>query len=107
MTATIGHGACLDERYLIRAHGKVPQLVRINALVTEAVLAWPEWACVNDVRRLSSSRQEVPEPVMSHCLRPLRLALMCCAAAAIAGPALAQPQNPATPPPAATPAPPP
>jgi peptidyl-prolyl cis-trans isomerase C len=43
---------------------------------------------------------------MSHCLRPLRLALLCCAAAAIAAPAVAQPQNPATPPPAATPAPP-
>jgi peptidyl-prolyl cis-trans isomerase C len=30
--------------------------------------------------------------------RPLRLAVLCCAAAAIAGPALAQPQNPAQPP---------
>ena len=38
---------------------------------------------------------------MSHYLRPLRLAVLCCAAAAIAGPALAQPQNPA---PAAKPA---
>ena len=35
---------------------------------------------------------------MSHCLRPLRLVVLCCAAAAIAGPALAQPQNPAQPP---------
>lgn len=42
---------------------------------------------------------------MSHYLRPLRLAVLCCAAAAIAGPALAQPQNPAQPPaPAAKPA---
>lgn len=43
---------------------------------------------------------------MSHYLRPLRLAVLCCAAAAIAGPALAQPQNPAQPPAAkpATPA---
>jgi len=41
---------------------------------------------------------------MSHCLRPLRLVVLCCAAA-IAGPALAQPQNPAQPPaPAAKPA---
>ncbi|TAJ40154.1 MAG: peptidylprolyl isomerase [Reyranella sp.] len=45
---------------------------------------------------------------MSHYLRPLRLAVLCCAAAAIAGPALAQPQNPAQPPaPAAKPATPP
>lgn len=45
---------------------------------------------------------------MSHYLRPLRLAVVCCAAAAIAGPALAQPQNPAQPPaPAAKPATPP
>lgn len=46
---------------------------------------------------------------MSHSLRPLRLVVLCCAAAAIAGPALAQPQNPAqlqnpAPPPAAAPA---
>lgn len=40
---------------------------------------------------------------MSHYLRPLRLVVLCCAAAAIAGPAMAQPQNPA-PPPAAKPA---
>ncbi|MDP2329352.1 MAG: peptidylprolyl isomerase [Reyranella sp.] len=42
---------------------------------------------------------------MSHYLRPLRLVVLCCAAAAIAGPALAQqPQNPAQPPaPAAKP----
>ncbi|MDP1837132.1 MAG: peptidylprolyl isomerase [Reyranella sp.] len=44
---------------------------------------------------------------MSHYLRPLRLVVLCCAAAAIAGPAaLAQPQNPAQPP-AAKPATPP
>lgn len=42
---------------------------------------------------------------MSHSLRPLRLALLCCAAAAIAGPAMAQLTNPASPPPAAAPAP--
>jgi peptidyl-prolyl cis-trans isomerase C len=42
---------------------------------------------------------------MSHSLRPLRLALLCCAAAAISGPASAQLTNPASPPPAATPAP--
>ena len=46
---------------------------------------------------------------MSHSLRPLRLAVLCCAAAAIAGPAMAQPQNPAqlqnpAPPPATAPA---
>ena len=35
---------------------------------------------------------------MSHSLRPLRLVVLCCAAAAMAGPALAQPQNPAQPP---------
>jgi peptidyl-prolyl cis-trans isomerase C len=44
---------------------------------------------------------------MSLCLRPLRLVVLCCAAA-IAAPALAQPQNPAQPPaPAAKPATPP
>jgi peptidyl-prolyl cis-trans isomerase C len=46
---------------------------------------------------------------MSHSLRPLRLAVLCCAAAVIAGSALAQPQNPAQlqnpAPPAAAPAP--
>jgi peptidyl-prolyl cis-trans isomerase C len=45
---------------------------------------------------------------MSLSLRPLRLVALCCAAAAIAAPALAQPQNPAQPPaPAAKPATPP
>ncbi|MBI3199294.1 MAG: peptidylprolyl isomerase [Rhodospirillales bacterium] len=42
---------------------------------------------------------------MSHCLRPLRLVVLCCAAA-LAAPVLAQPQNPAQPPaPAQTPPP--
>ena len=49
---------------------------------------------------------------MSHSLRPLRLLVLCCAAAAMASPALAQPQNPAqlqnpAPPPATKPATPP
>src|SRR3990167_8291262 len=42
------------------AHEKVPQLARIHAPIAEAVLAWPERACVNDVRCLPLSRQEVP-----------------------------------------------
>jgi hypothetical protein len=71
----------------------------------EAKLAWPERACVNRLRCFSFPSfvpAKFPERVMSHRLRPLRLIVLSCAAAAMAGPLAAQ--QPATPPAAQPPA---